>query len=96
MSEEFQVGDVVVCVLSGPTIEQGEIHRIEGFRVGSELSMLGVSELGLFLKGKRSRTVKGSYDARRFQKLPRADEEFTRQIRACKPQHTPAHSGAPQ
>jgi len=85
MSDHFKVGDVVVCVLGGPTIKLGSIHRIIGFRVGVDRSMLGVSPLGLFLKGKTSNGRKGSYDARRFQKLPRADDSFVRTIRACRP-----------
>jgi len=99
MSEEFQVGDVVVCVdadtparpgyFSPDQIRNGDLYR---------LSDTFIDEWGDCIKvaGIVAHTVNGGFLAARFRKLPRADEEFTRQIRACKPQRTPAHSGAPQ
>lgn len=80
----FEVGDVVVCIIAGPSIREGEVCRIVGFRVGPETSLLGKSSLGIFLKGKTSTGRKGSYAADRFRKLPPAEPEFINLIRGLK------------
>lgn len=85
MRIDYDVGDVVVCVIPGVSIGVGQIGRVSGFRNGNGKSMLGECNLGVFLVGKQAKSRHGSYDARRFRKLPKADEEFTEYMRRMKP-----------
>jgi hypothetical protein len=98
MSEEFQVGDVVVCVCDrSPTcigrslseqLRQGVLYRITA-------TLLAADGLSVLVNGEAPHTCachigEAGWHPDRFRKLPRADEEFTRQIRACKPQRVPS------
>lgn len=90
MSDDFQVGDVVVCIsddyerASGPESwwpKRGQIYRVAGldhclnglFLEFAEDPDFGDTELG--------------WAATDFRKLPKADEQFTEQMRAIRP-HT--------
>jgi|GEM_PF-2910936 len=98
----FEIGEVVVCVDNGPGINPasvyidglptplvlGRFYKITGFVVAPDKS-LGV----LIDNMPPERTIGGpvGWQATRFRKLPRADAEFTAQMRACKPQHQPVN-----
>lgn len=83
MSDDFQVGDVVVCVddkaqgYSGDNVLRGRHYRIASF-----IKRHGIT--GCTLEGMNPDPYLG-YAIKRFRKLPRADESFTEQMRACRP-----------
>lgn len=85
MSEDFKVGDVVVCVDDSPCV----VDPFPGFPFGIKRgSMHRVTEL-CFMRGE---VFLGLLDrdedyffAARFRKLPPADDEFILRIRSLKP-----------
>lgn len=84
MSEEFNVGDVVVCVNNSPILCERRIHT-GGWapEIGTIVRVvsLGSDDCGcVWLRGNN-----GAGLFARFKKLPKATDEFTRQIRACRP-----------
>jgi hypothetical protein len=86
MSDDFQVGDVVVCV--GP-LEPGDdrfgIHETRLYRIRA----VGTSTVErmpiLNFVGLLEPAPWEGWLFHCFRKLPRADEQFTEQMRACKP-----------
>ena len=92
MGEDFQVGDVVVCVdartpampNSTAPAEHSELREGSMYRVRS---LWNDSCFGpcLTLNEVEARSVNGGFLCRRFRKLPKADEEFTASLRARKP-----------
>lgn len=83
---DYDVGDVVVCVRAGASISKGEIGRVAGFRHGPTLDSDGfISHLGVYIEGRKSTGSKGSYNANRFRKLPKAEDDFTAFMRQMKP-----------
>lgn len=98
MSDDIRAGDVVVCVDDSPPREGYFIRRgwtVFPFRLGKLYRVRAIAPcetraLGLLFAG----LVIGYYDRsgteivahpRRFRKLRRADEPFTREVRACRP-----------
>lgn len=89
MKDEFQVGDVVVCVNAKPArnpivpiaqlLREGAMYRIAGLPVGNN------GEVGLCLDGVAIPVPMVGFAYDRFRKLPRAEEDFTLRIRACRP-----------
>jgi hypothetical protein len=88
----FEAGEVVVCInvgrdpratmkFTGGFLRLGKCYRVTWVGVTSA----GV--VGLMLQGG---PTNGAWAADRFRKLPRADADFTAQIRACRP-----HSAKP-
>ena len=87
MGEDFKPGDVVVCVehdecphhanvpADNPEMIGGVFRVARLVPVDPSLGCCG----GLHISGV------GSFCAGTFRKLPKADEEFTASIRACKP-----------
>lgn len=94
MGEDFKPGDVVVCVDAWtPSMPNGrapaeysELREGSMYRVRS---LWNDSRFGpcLTLNEVEARSVNGGFLCWRFRKLPKADEEFTASIRACKPSH---------
>lgn len=87
MSGSFKVGDVVVCVrehssdewFHGPRqIFQGKVYRVS--RAGNWRGIAVVALCGI-----EANTCANAFAAERFRHLPRADDQFTTQMRALKP-----------
>lgn len=92
---DFQVGDVVCCIddseddrhtLQPPFpefIKRGRLYRAVA------LTMTSPGVQGVRLQGDPNNVPfpHGSWARDRFRKLPKADEQFTQSIRACKPHH---------
>lgn len=82
MADDFQSGDVVVCVKSdGRYLRDRAVYRLTavfsyGFDVGVQVDGLDCARLGF----------DGIY-AWRFRKLPKADDSFAEQMRKLKPTH---------
>lgn len=80
----FQVGDVVQCVDAKPSMEGYEpTELVEGavytvYAVGTD----PLGQTGLFLDELESVGFAGGYLAYRFRKLPKADEQFTADLKA--------------
>lgn len=88
MSGDFEVGDVVVRVaVVGPAIKDPECEPppIGSYHTVADVVPWG-RKLGLRIPGWPSSHPTGCWGTRGFRKLPKADESFTQQIRACKPQ----------
>ena len=87
MSDDFNVGDVVVCFRE----PSGWIASDWEPKVGSFYSIAGidVDTTGVAIIDLREDpscfSDDGAWEAAAFRKLPRADEQFTEQMRACKP-----------
>jgi hypothetical protein len=90
MSDDFQIGDVVVCVAGGPivcphdplVVHDGSLapkHRSVGRIVGIDPGFGGVCMCTVI------HTDAGPGVAIRFRKLPKADDRFAEQMRALKP-----------
>lgn len=89
---DFQVGDVVVCVDDGPcgcgcgdlmNFSIGQMDRIDRIWVRSSGVYFDSPHFGTPSPNHPARGVA----ARRFRKLPKADDSFIQQILACKPHH---------
>jgi hypothetical protein len=83
---DIQAGDVVVCVNVDPAPYWGPppltlraVYRVE--------DVLGIDDgdgVGIVIQGVSAAPCLAFYSYR-FKKLPKADESFTQQIRACRP-----------
>lgn len=89
MSGPFKVGDVVVCVDAPPTTnygswlpKRGAIYSISATCIGN---VTGKACVRLAQDPEPKPDADGDWYARRFQLLPKADEQFTAQMRAIKP-----------
>jgi len=89
MSEDFKVGDIVVCVGgSGRHVPIGSMDRvteIEWFE--AENSEDGTAGVGINLQTYPAPN-EGCWAAEFFRKLPKADEDFALRVRACRPKTT--------
>lgn len=66
---DWQIGDLALCVVGGPSIAAGEVHTVAT-----------VFDTGLSLTGKISTSWRGSYKKSRFIKVtPPAADEFDRE-----------------
>lgn len=79
MGEDFKPGDVAVYVgapdgSNTSRLAIGSLHRVERVLVSPD------GDLGLQISARQWPVYATS-----FRKLPKADEEFTASIRACKP-----------
>lgn len=91
MGEDFKPGDVVVCVddssarhTGGPVpFRRGDLLRVAKAKLHPVSYVFSLGFVGLEWPGKPG--LHAAYHADRFRKLPKADEEFTASIRACKP-----------
>lgn len=87
---DFGPGDLVVCVDVGEIIFAGFIHE-GGDRLvfGRAYRCVWLRDIEGFpacgLAEVRSKDRTGGFLALRFRKIDKADEQFTAQIRACKP-----------
>jgi len=79
MSDDFQVGDLAICVLALPPLRQGAIYRIAQVLELRGEAGVNVREIDVISLGYVG--IKAS----RFRKLPKADEQFTQSMRALKP-----------
>lgn len=94
MSDDFKVGDVVVRVLRGQETcswehedDTGDTSSVQAgtlYRVSAVLPETSRDCAGLQLVGN---WVPFGHCAGCFRKLPPASDEFTRMVRACKPQN---------
>jgi len=94
MSGPFNVGDVVVCVDPKLSLHPGEVVEVR-VSLGSihRVSAIMCSANGLrgiLLDGERPHTCwccegEGCWRPERFRHLPKADDDFTAEIRACRP-----------
>ncbi len=86
MAEDFQVGDVVVCVNDSPCTATGEPKPVpcpwKRGEIGRVVS-ISACRYGLELAPQKHRLL--YIAAYRFRKLPKADEQFTERMRKCKP-----------
>jgi len=92
----FSVGDVVVCVRDNPCphyrtttrVQKGAIYRIVEACLFTDKST-GFQAFAVLLD--RDNPVKDGIEGwshhDRFRKITAADEQFTAQIRACRPAH---------
>ncbi len=90
MADEFQVGDVVVCVdvshvphpkvvwINRGICVLGRLYRVRNVCIGPISGEV-------FLKFDGYNHGPLGCLASRFRKLPKADAQFTREIRACRP-----------
>lgn len=93
MSDHFKAGDVVACVDDTPCrcgrcpgvrfpTRRGGIYRVEAVdppRFRGDI--WGLVLVGVVANGVHNRAI----NIARFRHLPKADEQFTARIRACKP-----------
>lgn len=84
MADDFQAGDVVVRVIRGPRniIPVGTICRVIAVRIGH---YEGSPSLALILAGWAHGPGTVGWEHRFFKKLPKADEQFAADMRACRP-----------
>lgn len=91
MADDFQVGDVVVCVRDKPLGKMTDMAKPywAALKVGA---LYRVASLVRDASGKRGVTLRGidngrwpGWDNDLFRKLPPASDGFTRRIRACLP-----------
>lgn len=88
MADDFQVGDVVVCinddicpVVGGQhSYRKGAIYRVAIVRTVKDY--LGRPATGLKAVGLENEAGRNIIC---FRKLPKADEQFTADMRACRP-----------
>lgn len=91
----FKVGEVVVCVDDrlNPDFGPSRLRRGKFYKVARIGAICNNSVFGrggtLFLEEVPSESLSG-FSAKRFRKLPKADQSFTDMIRACKPVKEPA------
>jgi len=93
VSGDFQVGDVVVCVDDSPARSIDVRGMPWPMRMGSTWRVIGLvrskstGEILLLLKNSPPHLApwKRGWVKDRFRKLPRADVQFARDMRACKP-----------
>lgn len=98
MSDEFQVGDVVVCVDDGPLVCPHDPLVIHDGTLAAKLRSVGRIETieaghpDICCLCDLIYTDAGIGVAARFRKLPKADDRFAEQMRAQKPhrEHVPA------
>lgn len=87
MSEEFKVGDVVVCVndAGADHIRVGDIGRIT--KIGSPRVCIFDYKIHAVLFFSNLQPNKGTigFAAGRFKHLPKADDTFINQMRSFKP-----------
>lgn len=90
---DFAPGDVVVCVDAGDLgvgsrnvglLSEGRLYRVARVTPPYPWSS-GDFCYGVVVEGVRSYNFDGSFHPRRFRKIRPASDQFTRQIRACKP-----------
>lgn len=83
MKIDYDVGDVVVRVSD---VYYGEdVAPPIGKPVRVELICDSFGELGVLISGYPSPHFSRQWNAARFRKLPKADEQFTEQMRCIKP-----------
>lgn len=95
----FQVGDVVVCVDATPRGRSPYGDSLQRLKVRSLYRVMqalidNYGDAAVLLESPRSSHPDGIWQANRFRKVKTADEQFTAQIRACKP--VPALATGPQ
>jgi hypothetical protein len=80
------VGDVVVCVdASGANmLAEGRAYTVTD-AMFAEPQWRDAGEFGVILAEVKSSTSSGGFYAWRFRKVQKADDKFTRQIRALRP-----------
>lgn len=92
MGEDFKVGDVVVCVDDGRDMRgnlRAPVQRSKSLRRGHiyRIAWVGMTRARVF--GVKllddPAAAFGAWAADRFRKLPKADEQFTADMRACRP-----------
>lgn len=94
MADDFRVGDVVVCI----AIPQGSIKgewepKIGGIYKVYDLYLCPTDDsLLIALEQDPERDGPGAFEANAFRKLPPASDEFTLQMRACKPHKAPVNA----
>lgn len=92
MSDDFQVGDVVVCINAKPDSfdpKAGLLKERAHYRVAVVGPVKGVFCLGFRALPADKPNTAWAWNANRFRKLPRADEQFTEMLRALKPTRAP-------
>ncbi len=94
---DFGPGDLVVCVDDGPGragpalgvpsfLRKGLIYRVSKMNApGVPLDGMRPASWHVVLLDTASAFPNLGYRAERFRKIDKADEQFTAQIRACKP-----------
>lgn len=96
VGDDFQVGDVVVCVDDSPyrsrdvkgkpwPMAKGSTWRVSDVLVARLGPLAGQVLLRFHAEPPLSRAWKRGWYHARFRKLSKADEQFTEQMRQCKP-----------
>jgi len=98
MSDDFRVGDVIVCVDASPYLVNTPWHlqQLSKLRVGALYRAAGFDRDGDLIDLGTVRYEPdphplslGAFGTHRFRSLPKADEQFTADMRACKPKREP-------